>query len=72
MFNKLTSAALALPLLAALALPAHAADAPPAAGAKPPSPQQQRMKQCNAQAKAAGKKGDERKTFMKGCLSKKA
>jgi hypothetical protein len=31
--------------------------------------QQSKMKQCNADAK--GKKGDERKAFMKECLSKK-
>lgn len=30
-------------------------------------PQQERMKTCNAEAK--GKKGDERKAFMKTCLS---
>ena len=35
--------------------------------AKAPSPQQQRMKDCNQQA--SGKKGDERKAFMKTCLS---
>ena len=39
-----------------------AADAP----AKPLTPQQQRMKDCNAQA--ADKKGDERKAFMSTCL----
>lgn len=33
-------------------------------------PQQEKMKECNAQAK--GKKGDERKAFMKSCLSGKA
>ena len=42
---------------------AYAAD--PAA--KPLTPQQQKMKDCNAQA--AGKTGDERKTFMSSCLS---
>ena len=31
------------------------------------TPQQDRMKSCNAEAK--GKKGDERKVFMKSCLS---
>lgn len=31
--------------------------------------QQEKMKQCNADA--AGKKGDERKAFMKSCLSAK-
>jgi len=34
--------------------------------AKTLTPQQQRMSDCNA--KAAGKKGDERKTFMSSCL----
>ena len=33
------------------------------------TPQQQKMKDCNAQA--TGKKGDERKAFMKECLSAK-
>jgi hypothetical protein len=41
---------------------AFAADAP----AKTLTPQQQRMKDCNAQA--TGKKGDERKAFMSTCL----
>ena len=44
-----------------------------AEGDKKPSPaqvaQQEKMKDCNAQAN--GKKGDERKAFMKGCLSNK-
>lgn len=34
------------------------------------TPQQDKMKTCNQEA--AGKKGDERKAFMKGCLSAKA
>jgi hypothetical protein len=39
-----------------------------AAPAKPaPTAQQTKMKTCNADA--AGKKGDERKAFMKTCLS---
>ncbi len=42
---------------------AYAADAP----AK--TPQQQKMADCNKEA--AGKKGDERKAFMKSCLSAK-
>lgn len=41
----------------------HAAD-------KEPTPQQAKMKACNADA--AGKKGDERKKFMSECLSAKA
>ena len=53
--------------LAALALvlgagTAFAADPP----AKPLTPQQQKMKDCNAEA--AGKKGDERNAFMSTCL----
>jgi hypothetical protein len=47
---------------------AHAADAP-AAGAVAKTPQQNKMGQCNKDA--AGKKGDERKAFMKECLSAK-
>jgi hypothetical protein len=47
---------------------AQAADAPPA-GAAAKTPQQSKMGQCNKDA--AGKKGDERKAFMKDCLSAK-
>jgi psiF repeat len=36
-------------------------------GAQAANSQQEKMKACNAQA--AGKKGDERKAFMKQCLS---
>jgi hypothetical protein len=32
--------------------------------------QQEKMKGCNKEAKDAGMKGDERKAFMKKCLSK--
>lgn len=54
---------------------AYAADATaPAAGeapmAKAPTSQQSKMKTCNINAK--GMKGDERKGFMKTCLSKKS
>ena len=39
---------------------------------KEPSPaqlaQQQKMKDCSAEAKQKGLKGDERKQFMSGCL----
>jgi hypothetical protein len=44
-----------------VAAPVFAADAP--------TPQQQKMKDCNA--KAGDKKGDERKAFMSSCLSSK-
>jgi hypothetical protein len=50
--------------------------APPAAVAAPATPahtaplsQQEKMRECNKQA--TGKKGAERKAFMKTCLSKK-
>lgn len=39
------------------------------AQAADPTPQQQRMTTCNKEAE--GKKGDERKEFMKSCLSTK-
>ena len=51
---------------------AHAADAPaaaPAADAKAPTAQQSKMGKCNTEA--TDKKGDERKAFMKSCLSAK-
>ncbi len=35
------------------------------------TPQQQKMKQCNAHAKAKQRKGDERKQFMSDCLKTK-
>ncbi len=34
--------------------------------------QQEKMKMCNQDAKEKALKGDERKAFMKSCLSKKA
>ena len=45
---------------------AHAADA------KAPTTQQNKMKTCNADAKTKALAGDERKAFMKTCLSAKA
>ena len=49
----------------------HAADGD--APKKEPSPaqkaQREKMKTCNAEAKEKALKGDERKTFMKECLS---
>lgn len=36
--------------------------------AKPLTPQQQRMKDCNAEAKTKALAGAERKTFMSSCL----
>ena len=49
---------------------ALAADAATAAPAKPLTAQQQKMKDCNAEAKAKALKGADRKAFMKTCLSK--
>ena len=36
---------------------------------KPLTDQQQKMKDCNAEAKTKSLKGDDRKAFMKTCLS---
>ena len=44
--------------------------APLSASAREATPQQSRMATCNKEA--VGKKGDERKAFMKQCLSAKA
>lgn len=61
-------------LLAACTFAAQAAPDPAAADkpAKAPTSQQAKMKECSTTAKAEGKKGEERKAFMKTCLSKKA
>ena len=59
--KPLTAAVLALALTFAAGT-AFAADTP----AKTLTPQQQRMKDCNVQAK--GKKGEERRAFMSTCL----
>ncbi|HEY4091258.1 MAG TPA: PsiF family protein [Luteibacter sp.] len=53
-------------VLAVSALFVFAGSAFAAQAAKDLTPQQQRMKTCNTQA--AGKKGDDRKTFMSSCL----
>lgn len=56
----------------ALSFTAQAADAPAAGAAAPakaPTAQQSRMKTCNADAGSKNLKGDERKAFMKECLS---
>jgi len=55
----------ALALTAGLVLAAQAADEP-----KKPAVQQSKMTTCNKEA--GDKKGDERKAFMKECLSAKA
>ncbi|QEA12917.1 PsiF family protein [Comamonas flocculans] len=51
-----------------LSFAVQAADAP---AKKAPTAQQQKMTTCNAEAKTKALKGDERKAFMKECLSKK-
>ena len=51
----------------ALAAPVQAATS--STPAKTLTPQQQKMKDCNAQAKTKALKGDDRKAFMKTCLS---
>ena len=56
-----------LSLIAAAGLALSLGAAPTLASAK--TAQQEKMSTCNAQA--AGKKGDERKAFMKECLSAK-
>ncbi len=62
---------LALSLTAGGAFAAAHAGAPMAGGsaAKAPTAQQSKMKACNADPKAKATKGDERKAFMKECLS---
>ena len=54
--------------IAALAIATQFALSPAVLAA---TPQQERMKECNAQAGEKGLKGDERKAFMKQCLSAK-
>ncbi|HEY1611659.1 MAG TPA: PsiF family protein [Paraburkholderia sp.] len=58
---KIQSVLAAIVLGGALSAPAFAQTAAPA------NSQQSKMKTCNAQA--TGKKGDDRKAFMKQCLS---
>ena len=64
MIKFATAFALGMTLLAGSALAANEATAPTA--------QQNKMKTCNADAKAKELKGDERKAFMSSCLSAKA
>lgn len=58
-------------ILVAAMLTAAAMTATGYAADKPLTPQQQKMKDCNAEAKAKALKGDERKSFMKACLGNK-
>lgn len=59
--------AAAAAVLVAQLNPALAADTP-----KKPTAQQEKMKTCNKDAKDKALKGDERKAFMKSCLSSKS
>jgi len=68
--NKLLSTvALGLALASGGAFAAAHTGAPMADAKKAPTEQQSRMKSCNADPKAKATKGDERKAFMKECLS---
>jgi len=64
--------------LAAGAAAARSASAPVAAAsasasaAQPGTPQRSKMKACNADAKTKALHGDDRRAFMKQCLSGKA
>ena len=76
MLKHVAAAAVACALIALPAAPsiaqAPAAQAPaaqaPATTEKKVTPQQQKMKDCNAQAKTKSLAGAERKKFMSGCL----
>jgi len=67
MQQRKVSLVLAVVMLVALALPALAQDTKQPSATQ--AAQQQKMKDCNAQATAKSLKGDERKTFMSSCLS---
>ena len=60
---------LSLSLTAAGAFAASHAGAPMADAKKAPTEQQSKMKTCNADTRAKTLKGDDRKAFMKECLS---
>jgi len=71
MRKSLLAIALAFSATAAMAaVPAVSASGASAPTAKTLSSSQNRMVQCNKDA--TGKKGDERKAFMKSCLSTKS
>jgi hypothetical protein len=65
----LISAVLAPAVQAATDAAPVTANPPAGAAVKAPTAQQQKMTSCNADAGSKQLKGDERKTFMKGCLS---
>ncbi len=57
---------------AATSAPAPASAATAADVSPPGTPQRSRMKACNADAKSKALHGDDRRAFMKQCLSGKA
>ena len=63
--NRLLTLSAALAF--AFAAPVFAKDAPAAGASAPLTKQQSKMGDCNKQA--GDKKGDDRKAFMKACLS---
>ena len=71
--NRIAAAIVTLMLAVAgqahAAKEAAAADAP--AAAKAPTSQQSKMGTCNKEAREQALKGDERKQFMRECLSSK-
>ena len=67
---KMQSVIAAIVLGGVLAAPAFAQTAAPASAPASANSQQNKMKACNAQA--GDKKGDDRKAFMKQCLSTKS
>jgi hypothetical protein len=69
MFQRKGSLLLAFVMLVALVLHATAQDTTKKQPSEAQLAQQQKMKDCNAQATAKNLKGDERKSFMSKCLS---
>lgn len=67
MLRRKISIVPAVVMLAALAVPAMAQDTKQPSAAQ--QAQQQKMKDCNAQAKTKGLTGDDRQKFMSQCLS---
>jgi hypothetical protein len=57
--------------VASVALAVQDTDKPGKVASPAQKAQQEKMKSCNAEAKAKGLKGDERKAFMSECLSGK-
>lgn len=63
---------ISLVVLALFAATAFAADAEKKSASPAQLAQQEKMKACNAEATSKALKGNERKTFMSGCLGAKA